>query len=180
MAPMASRVAKAWTRTSGSSRSRGFTLLEVLLVCVLLALATGLTVSFLSDSDQKQFTVNLGQISAHLRNARRQAIITGTERQVTLATEVEEPETPDAPEPAPPDWFNENMQLQFAESLDDDPVEQTEITLMFFPMGSSTGGLIELSDSDREAWLYVDPLTGKLMIENRLDDLEERLEEGDL
>ena len=101
------------------------------------------------------------------------------EREVTLATAPAEPETPDAAEPPPPDWFNEDMQLQFAATLDDEPEEVTEIAMMFFPTGSSTGGLIQLSDSEREAWLYVDPLTGKLIIESRLDDLEDRLaEEG--
>jgi len=170
-----SKAARVRTRISGTDRNRGFTLLEILLVLFLLAIAAGLTTSYLSDSDQKQFTVNLGQVSAHLRNARRQAIITGTEKHLTLATAPAEPETPDAPEPPPADWLNESMQLHYAATLDDEPEEVTEIELMFFPTGSSTGGLIELSDSEREAWLYVEPLTGKLIIENRLDDLEDRL-----
>jgi general secretion pathway protein H len=177
MARTASKAVKAWTRISGTSRSQGFTLLEVLLVCVMLALAAGLTAAYLTDSDQKKFTVNLGQISAHLRNARRQAIITGAERDVLFATADPEQESPDAPPPEPPDWIDREMQLHFAETLDDPLEELSEVELVFFPMGSSTGGLIQLSDGERDAFLYVDPLTGKLMIERRLDDLEERIQE---
>jgi prepilin-type N-terminal cleavage/methylation domain-containing protein len=99
MAPTASKAERARTRISGTDRCRGFTLLEVLLVCILLALAVSLTASYLTDSDQKQFTVNLGQLSAHLRNARRQAIITGSERVLLLATVIAEEPAPDEPRP---------------------------------------------------------------------------------
>jgi prepilin-type N-terminal cleavage/methylation domain-containing protein len=168
---------KIWTRTSATSRCRGFTLLEILLVCVLIALAAGLTTSFLSGSDQKNFTVHLGQASAVLRNARRQAIVTGVEQTVRLATELPEDDTSDAPPGPPPDWIGRDLHLRYAASLDESLEETAEIELIFFPMGSSTGGVIELADDERSTYLYVSPFTGKLIIEPRLADLEERLEE---
>ena len=170
---------RASTPISGIRRCRGFTLLETLLVCVLLALAVGGAAAYLSDSDQKQFTVNLSQISAQLRNARRQAIITGAEQHVRLATiapdEAEVDDVMQVPEPA--NWFNPDMQLHFAETLDNELEESAEVELVFFPMGSSTGGVIQLTDGERDAFLYVDPLTSKLMVESRLDDLAEIIQE---
>jgi prepilin-type N-terminal cleavage/methylation domain-containing protein len=177
MALTAPKAARVRTQTSGADRCRGFTLLEVLLVCILLALAVSLTASYLTDSGQKQFMVNLGQISAHLRNARRQAIITGSEQVLLLATVVAEEPAPDEPLPVPPDWINEDMQLHFAATLDDPLEELSELERIFFPMGSSTGGLIQLTDGERESYLYIDPLTGRLMLETRLDDLEDRLQD---
>jgi prepilin-type N-terminal cleavage/methylation domain-containing protein len=169
---------KTKTRISAIEGCRGFTLLEVLLVCVLLALAAGLTTTFLSGSDQKSFTVNLGQVSALLRNARRQAIVTGVEKEVVLATEVAEEDPDDESPPSPPDWIDETMQLRFAASLDESFEETTEVVVTFFPVGSSTGGVIELSDGERDSFLHVSPFTGKLIVEQRFTDLEDRLEEA--
>ena len=178
MAPTESKAVKVRTRTSGADSCRGFTLLELLLVCALLALAAGLTASFLSGSDQKEFSVNLRQISAQLIHSRRQSIISGAEQHVKLATAVAEPDSPDDPPPTPPDWINQDLQLRFAASLDEPLEETTELLVDFFPMGSSTGGLIELSDGERTSYLYVAPLTGKLIVESDLDELEQRVEEG--
>jgi prepilin-type N-terminal cleavage/methylation domain-containing protein len=168
---------KARTRISATKQCRGFTLLEILLVCALIALAAGLTTTFLSGSDQKNFTVNLAQVSAVLRNARRQAIVTGVEQEVKLATELPEEDAPDAAPATPPDWFDRTMRLSYAATLDESLEESAELVMTFFPMGSSTGGLIELADSDRKTYFYVSPFTGKLTIESRLADLEDRLEE---
>jgi prepilin-type N-terminal cleavage/methylation domain-containing protein len=177
---MESKVVKTKTRTSGAESCRGFTLLELLLVCVLLVLAAGLTASFLSGSDQKEFSVNLRQISAQLINSRRQAIITGAEKAVKLTTAAAATESPDDSLVSPPSWLNENMTLRYAASLDETLEESSEIVVDFFPMGNSTGGLIELSDSERNTYLYVFPLTGKLIVESELGELEARVEEGRL
>jgi hypothetical protein len=69
------------------------------------------------------------------------------------------------------------MRLRYAASLDDSLEEVGELAVTFFPMGSSTGGLLELSATDRRSYLYISPFTGKLIIESRLDDLEDRIEE---
>jgi prepilin-type N-terminal cleavage/methylation domain-containing protein len=174
---MAQKAVRTLPQISGIKQCRGFTLLELMLVCALIVLAAGLSSTFLSGSDQKQFTVNLGQISAELRNARRQAIITGVEQEVKLATEPAEEAPPDEPPPSPPDWIDQNMRLRYAASLDDSLEEVGELAVTFFPMGSSTGGLLELSATDRRSYLYISPFTGKLIIESRLDDLEDRIEE---
>lgn len=169
---------KALTPISASRRSRGFTLLELLLVCLLIALAAGLTSSFLSGSDQKEYSVNLRQVSSLLRNSRRQAIVTGSEQHVRLVTVLEEGADPESPDAHPPDWLNPELQLRFSPSLDEALEERTDLSVTFFPMGSSTGGLIELFDPERSTFLYVSPLTGKLLLESRLDDIETLVQEA--
>jgi hypothetical protein len=148
----------------------------------LIALATGLVGSFLAGNDQKQFSSNLREISARLKNARRQAIITGAERHVRLATEPEEPfeddEDDDTPAPPRPDWLNPEMRLHFAATLDDSLEETPDLVVTFFPLGSSTGGVLQLSDQgDREAFIYVFPLTGKMLVASTLGDIEEQIRE---
>jgi len=170
-------VVKVRTPISGVNDCRGFTLLELLLVCALIALAAGLTAPLLSNTDQKQFRVDLRQIAAHLNYSRRQAVITGAEQEVKLATRVAEEAPADAPLERPPAWINEGMSLRYAATLDDPFEETDELVVIFFPMGSSTGGLIELADSERRAYLYISQLTGKLLVESRLADLEARIEE---
>lgn len=180
------------TRISASERCRGFTLLEILLVCVLIVLATSLTTSFLSGSDQKQFTVSLAKASALLRNSRRIAIVSGFEQEVRLATAAaDEQDAADARfndesdeirALRPPDWLEPDMRLRYAATPDESFEEVGELALTFFPMGSSTGGVIEFSDASetRSSYLYVSPFTGKLLVEQRLEDLQARIEDGEL
>lgn len=176
---------KVQTPTSASRRSRqrarGFTLLELLIVCALIALATGLVGSFLAGNDQKKFSTNVRAITALLKNARRQAIITGAEQHVRLATAAaaEEPLAGDeAAPPPPPDWLNTEMRLRFAATLDESFEETPELAVTFFPLGSSTGGVLQVSDQDeREAYIYVFPLTGKMITGSSLRDLEDQLRE---
>jgi general secretion pathway protein H len=175
---MESRAVKVLTQISGTSRSRGFSLLELMIVCVLLMIAAGLVGSFLSGSDQKTFTTNLRQVSALLKHARRQAIVTGVEQHVRLDVGVTEPGTDGDSAAPPPDWSNPALQLRYAASVDDPLEETTEVDMTFFPLGSSTGGLIELTDGEREAYLYVFPLTGELIVEARLVAVEELIAEA--
>jgi hypothetical protein len=143
----------------------------------LIALATGLVGSVLAGNDQKQFASNLRQVSARLKNARRQAIVRGAEQHVRLATEAEEPSDGDTA-PPPPDWLNPDMRLHYAATLDDSLEETPDLVLTFFPLGSSTGGLVQLSDQDdREAFLYIFPLTGKLLVGSSVRDLEDQIRE---
>lgn len=170
----ASRLSRGYSR----QRSRGFTLLELLIVCALLALAAGLVGPFLAGNDQKKFSSNLRQISAHLKNARRRAIVTGSEQHVRLATTAEEPFTDGDTPPPPPDWLNADMRLHYAATIDDPLEEAPELDVTFFPLGSSTGGVLQLSDqNDREAFIYVFPLTGKMLAASSIRDLEDQLRE---
>src|SRR5690606_29543630 len=93
-------------------------LLELLIVCALIALAAGLIGSSFAGSGQREFASNLRQISALLKNARRQAIVTGAEQHVRLATTAEEPFA-DGDTPQPPDWLNPSLRLRYAATVDD-------------------------------------------------------------
>lgn len=172
---------KGPTPISASSRNRGFTLLELLLVCALIALAAGLVGSALSGNDQKQFSTSLRQISVHLKAARRLAIVSGSEQHVRLATETPDPGLDERVRAGEPDWLNPDMRLSYAATLDD-PLEETRDQIVtFFPLGSSTGGLFQVTDQgDREAYIYIAPLTGKMVIESSLSGIEDRLREEPL
>jgi general secretion pathway protein H len=86
-APTGSPAVKATTRTSvpGSKpaarlrRARGFSLLELMVVVMLVALATGLTTLSLRDASQSKLEEEGARLSALLETARTQARIVGTE-----------------------------------------------------------------------------------------------------
>ena len=59
------------------ARQRGFTLLEILLVLALLALASVMVVPNVGSLDARTYSVQLRQVNALLHYARRNAVITG-------------------------------------------------------------------------------------------------------
>jgi hypothetical protein len=113
-----------------------------------------------------------------LKHARRLAIATGVEQHVRLNTATEAQDADGDSTPRQPDWSSEVLRLRYAVSVDEPLEETNDIDMTFFPFGSSTGGLIELSDGEREAYLYVFPLTGDLIVEPRLAAVQDSIEEA--
>lgn len=71
---MASRVAKVWMRTSApGSKSKGFTLIELMVVVTLIAIATALVGLSLRDPQQAQLEREAERLVALLETARAEA-----------------------------------------------------------------------------------------------------------
>jgi len=98
---MAIVAAKAMTPTSLSSASsqRGFTLLELILVMGIVALAAALVAPNLTSLDSRNFDAQLRDLGAQLNYARRNAIVSGQVSSIELRAQ--DVQTTDAHNSAP-------------------------------------------------------------------------------
>lgn len=142
-------------------RARGFTLLELIVVLVIIALALSITSPMLtgrlSASKMKTATQYL---AADLRQVRGEAIRSNAEQRLVLnlvertyrvATEGAEKSLPE----------NTQLTLFTAES---ERVDAESAAIRFYPDGSSTGGRVTLEDGKHQYEVDVNWLTGKVRI----------------
>jgi general secretion pathway protein H len=155
----------------GLRRARGFTLLELLVVLTVIALALGLTMPNLMSGDRGSFRSEVRRAVATLTYARRAAIVEATPWTASMQTL--DPEAPDylerketleldAEAPAVTRWQSEAVTLGFQLDENDasDATDDAEFT--FFPQGGSTGGILTLSRDTQSARVRVDPITGRI------------------
>lgn len=141
-------------------RQRGFTLIELIVVVVLLAAVTAMAASVMSSGlPGQQLRGAAREVAAQLRYTRAQAIVTGKPQVFTLDARTR-------------DWQGPNKRHG---TLRDGiriiatgaQVEQTapdQVAIRFFPEGAATGGRIVLQ-RDSAAWqVDVEWLTGEVRL----------------
>ena len=144
------------SRSLSKVRQAGFTLVEVLVVLGILALAVTVSLPFARQSNQKQsvsqFTL---QVKSMLRYARNQAVANGTEtvvvfdrveRTFSLRQSSEAVTVPDA------------IAVEFLTARNE--ATETDLGFRFFPDGTSTGGSIFFEDGVARTGLSINWLTG--------------------
>lgn len=158
------------TRTSASEW--GFTLLEVLLVMAILAMASLVVVPNLGRLDVRTFGAQVREATALLNYARRLAVVEGQPATARLHPGTRDDDTdPDGGDlpPAAAEWFSGATRLSYEDSTEQVTDVDAPLDLVFFPEGGSTGGVLILRNDDREARIVVDPFTGRVT----LADLDE-------
>lgn len=151
---------KSGVRPCASGRAPGFTLLEVLVVLVIIAMATTLAAMVLSGGlDGMRLRSSSKEIAAQLRYARTQAIATGVPQRFTI-------------DPRGHRWRSAgDRQGKIPPSLGVDFIGAREVQprageggILFFPDGASTGGRVQLSVK-RAVWrIDVSWLTGEVTL----------------
>jgi general secretion pathway protein H len=142
-------------------RQRGFTLLEVVIVLVIGAIAYGLILGVpfrgASSSDLKAAARTL---ASGLRQAQTMAITSRRDAMLTLDVEAREYTLPGETEPRHlPDGID--LKLYTAQS---EVTSERKGAIRFYPDGSSTGGRITVSIGERKYLVDVDWLTGRVTI----------------
>jgi prepilin-type N-terminal cleavage/methylation domain-containing protein len=146
--------------------ARGFTLLELLLVLTIMAMAAVLV---------WRLQAAVGEIGTVAKFARNQAVARGQRLQLVLDRSRRlywldnDPPTlvdPDAPDhrgirlyALPPGVLFGNA------AIGQTPIEQDRVAFVFFPRGDSTGGEVRVLDERGAGYrLLIDPLTGRVDI----------------
>ncbi len=151
-----------------TSWNKGFTLLELLVVLSIIAIATGLIVPNLGITENAAFNAEVRRAASILTHARRMAIVKGAPQTAVLYTldpraadyEARLEEANAVAEEAR--WTSEDLSLSFQGELESDPQPVDKLSVTFFPQGGSTGGLIGFSSDRRAAMIRVNAITGRI------------------
>ncbi|MGV3590303.1 MAG: pilus assembly FimT family protein [Gammaproteobacteria bacterium] len=157
-------------RSAGGTRksSAGFTLLELLIVLSIIAIATGLIVPNLSITDNAAFNADVRRAASALTYARRMAIVKGAPQSVTLyaldpdARDYEELLAEANSSDGSARWTSDDIALEYQTELAPDPERVDQIEITFFPQGGSTGGLLAFLRDERSALIRVNAITGRI------------------
>jgi general secretion pathway protein H len=141
-------------------RSRGFTLLEVLMVLVIAAAGYALVVRFtgagVSGAELKSAA---RAVAAGLRDARGTAIATQESAAMLVDLDRRTIEAPGGKPHALPERLE--LKLYTAQS---EVRDERHGAIRFYPDGSSTGGRVTLAAGERKLLVDVDWLTGRVSI----------------
>lgn len=140
---------------------RGFTLVEMLVVMVIMVLAYAMTAPMISAGvSGAELKAAARQIAAGLRKARSEAVVRKSEVALTVDVERRQFELSGdkriyrLPEKIEVSLFTAQSELKDTQTG----------AIRFFPDGSSTGGRVTLSRGERKYLVDVDWMTGRVKI----------------
>lgn len=177
MAQTGARAAPAMMLKSGSDS--GFTLLEVLMVLTILGLAALLVVPNLGGIESRTFDAQVREAHALLNHARRTAVVRGLPAEVVFRIGDEAENNGDNAFPGGAatgtaaqsaaqsatqagSWQARGISVAFRDSNNQRRDVNTQVEVMFFPEGGSTGGDLIMRQGDRMAVVSVDPFSGRV------------------
>jgi len=147
--------------------SRGFTLLEILVVMVIAGLMISLVPPLFSGAvSGTRLKGSARDFAIALRETRSKAIIHNAEQLVYLDLKTPRYRIGNAKPLALPDDVRMAVEVVTGATLN----EQTQHVLHFFPDGSSSGELITLSGGKRSYHLQLNWLTGSITITEGIPD----------
>ncbi len=146
---------------------RGFTLLEILLVVAIMALAAVIVIPSVGSLEGRSFNAQVRNAHTLLNYARRTAVVSGHPASIAFAVNQESEESEaDAPLRLARDnvglWQFEGAELHFQDSTDQENEVESLLEVSFFPEGGSTGGTLVFAQAQQRATIHIDPFTGRV------------------
>lgn len=158
--PLRAQWLHPFSRVERGQCARGFTLLEMLAVILLIGIAAAaVAISVAHGLASARINAAAGELAASLRATRTQAIVHGQQRVFELNAQGEFYHGADQREVRLP----KGLQLSVTSAASDQTGGQIA-RIRFFPDGSSTGGRITLRSGQREWHVNVSWLTGAISI----------------
>lgn len=161
---------KTGVRPCASGRAPGFTLLEVLVVLIIIAMATTLAAVVLSGGlDGMRLRSSAKEIAAQLRYTRTRAIASGQPQRFTIDPRGHRWQSPGKrqgriPQSLGVDFIGaREMQPRAGEGMIREGMPR-EGMILFFPDGASTGGRLQLSAKRAVLRVDVSWLTGEVTL----------------
>lgn len=155
------------TRRFYPPHSRGFTLLELLVVLGIIGLLIGVTaVSVSGNRGSGQLKLHTEQAIAFLRNSRNVAVASGRVQEVSLVSEelgsglTRRPDTASIQLP-------EDFVLSLSLFSPASEALETAEALLFYPDGTSSGGTLKLEQGERASIVKIQWLTGEVTLAQR-------------
>lgn len=156
---------KLASRNLNRTACRGFTLLEILLVLAIMAMASILVVPNIGNMESRTFSAQVRQATSLLNYARRIAVVSGQPSTASFyaALEVRDEEQMTRPAKASVGrWESFGTAVRYRDSTDREIDVDEIIEITFYPEGGSTGGTLLLSQGGRLVSIIVDPFTGRI------------------
>ena len=154
----------------GQTRSAGFTLLELLLVLTIIAMASILVVPTFGGLEGRTFSAQVRQASSLLNYARRTAVVTGQPSTASFYPVLDEEEDViNRQSSSVGSWQSEGAELRFRDSTDRESEIRELIEITFYPEGGSTGGTLLLAQGAQIVSIRIDPFTGRVVTEYEED-----------
>ena len=141
-------------------REGGFTLLELLLVLIILAMAYSIASPVVANLGAGDLKSSARTIAVALKRARNDAI--STRQEVPLTFNLEERTLTLASEPKPIK-LPPKLDLQLY-TVEKELTSEKVAAVRFYPDGSSTGGRVTIGRDDRKFEVDIDWLTGRVHI----------------
>jgi len=137
---------------------RGFTLIELIVVMVIVAMAMAITTFEVGRRrDRSLFMAEVRRLSATLKAARQRAVMERTAYAVLTGTDTEG---------VPYYWLEREGRAEGGPVSLPFGFELTETEIVFYPRGYATEGeLLVRDDRGHEALIRVDPILGEVRVE---------------
>jgi general secretion pathway protein H len=148
----------------------GFTLLEMLLVLSIIALASILVVPNMGKLDARTFSAQVRQATSLLNYARRTAVVRGQPSTATFyAAGLDEEDVLAPARNSVGSWESQGAVLRYQDSTEREIAVDDKIEISFYPEGGSTGGTLLLSFEQQQVRIQVDSFTGRIATESNDD-----------
>ncbi|MDT8427972.1 MAG: prepilin-type N-terminal cleavage/methylation domain-containing protein [Pseudomonadales bacterium] len=141
---------------------RGFTLLELMLVLVILALGSLLLVPNIGALDERSFPAQIRSGSNQLNYARRTAVVTGQPQAARFQLQPATADNADAAQEQTPVWQSGSIAAEYIDASGQAQPDLEAIDILFYPEGGSTGGELHFSQGRRQASIQIDPFSGRI------------------
>ena len=150
--------------------SAGFTLLELVLVLTIIAMASILVVPTFGSLEGRTFSAQVRAASSLLNYARRTAVVTGQPSTASFYPVLDEEENvADTKLSSVGIWQSSGAKILFRDSTDRESEIQELIEITFYPEGGSTGGTLLLAQGVQLMSIKIDPFTGRVVTEYEED-----------
>jgi general secretion pathway protein H len=145
--------------------TRGFTLLELLLVLTIMAMASILVVPNIGSLDSRTFNVQIREATSLLNYARRIAVVSGQPSTAIFSSgqaRSDQDSNNGSSRSNVRRWESDGTTVRYRDSTDREIEVEEQIEIIFYPEGGSTGGTLLLSQEERVVSITVDPFTGRI------------------
>ncbi|GEM_PF-751932 len=147
---------------------KGFTLLELLVVMTIIGMMAVLIIPNLRSGQATLLRAQVREAVAVLKYARRSAIVEGKQKTVTFHEGKDVDNSVSKTKPG--HWVSRGATLQWGEEDSDTNSDTANYQITFYPEGGNSGGVLILSYLKYKTKITVNPMTGKIELENLYDD----------